>query len=115
MTDTLIDAEVFAELQETTGEEFAAELLTTFLDEAPRMIAELKTAADQQDQDGIRRAAHSLKSNANVFGATALAQIAKDIELNGLAPGPLTENAVLEAFDVEFARTSSALEALLDG
>jgi hypothetical protein len=50
-----------------------------------------------------------------VVGATTLAQAARDIELNGLGPGPAAEHAALAAFDVEYARTSAALEALLDG
>ena len=54
------------------GAEFAAELVATFLDEAPGMVAELKAAAAGGDADAFRRAAHSLKSNASVFGAAAL-------------------------------------------
>ncbi len=42
MTDTIIDAATFAELQETAGAEFVAELVDTFASEAPQMLAELR-------------------------------------------------------------------------
>ncbi len=109
MTDDPIDQSIFAELQDATGPEFAAELLATFLDEAPQMLADLRDAAGKSDEDRLRRAAHSIKSNANVFGATALAEIARAIELEGLAETSLTD------LDAEYARTETALRALLDG
>ena len=34
-----IDRSTFSELQETAGADFVAELVGTFLDEAPRMLA----------------------------------------------------------------------------
>ena len=67
MTETIIDTAVFNELQDTVGPEFVEELLDTFLSEASDMIAELKQACAEADTDNFRRAAHSLKSNANVF------------------------------------------------
>ena len=113
MTDSLIDQAVIAELIETTGEEFAAELVMTFLEEAPQIIDALKTAAKQGDADGYRRAAHSIKSNANTFGASALAELAKKIEL-----GPLPDTTDLsdpEALDAEFERAAAAVRGLIDG
>lgn len=84
MMQQLIDPEVFAELKEATGNEFVAELVETFLDEAPGMITELKTAILEEDRDCYRRAAHSIKSNASTFGASALAELARDLELGDL-------------------------------
>ena len=109
MTDEPIDQAIYAELQDTTGPEFAAELVTTFLNEAPQIIADLRDAAKQSDDDRLRRAAHSIKSNANVFGANTLAQIARAIELDGLSEHSLTD------LDKEYSRTSTALKALLNG
>lgn len=113
MSDSPIDLAVFAELKDATGDEFAAELVQTFLEEAVPMLAELKQAVANADADGYRRAAHSIKSNANTFGATGLAELAKKIEL-----GPLPDAANLsdpEALDAEFERAASALRGLIDG
>lgn len=111
MTEPLIDPSVFAELAEAMGEEFAGELVTTFLDEAPGMFADLHSAAAAGDEDTFRRAAHSIKSNAEVFGAQVLADEARAMELGALADGA----AALPRVDETFANTATALRSLLDG
>jgi histidine phosphotransfer protein HptB len=111
MTNPTIDMAVFAELQEAAGAEFVAELVTTFLEEAPAMLAELRGAQAVQSADAFRRAAHSLKSNSNTFGATALGEMARDIELGGL----ISDTAPLDALDAEYQRVAAALQALTHG
>ena len=69
MNESAIDKAVYAELQETTGAEFAAELMDTFIEEASGMLAELRRARAENHAERFRRAAHSLKSNSNTFGA----------------------------------------------
>ena len=112
MTNGPIDLDVFNELKDATGDEFAAELVNTFLDEAPGMIADLKAAIAASDADGYRRAAHSIKSNANTFGATDLADLAKAAELGGL-PGAddLTDADRLQA---TLDTAGAALRGLID-
>ena len=72
MTEPTIDRATFDELKEAAGAEFVVELIDTFLTEAPLMLAELSRAFAQREAEAFRRAAHSLKSNANTFGANAL-------------------------------------------
>lgn len=103
-----IDRSTFSELQETAGADFVAELVGTFLDEAPRMLAELRRAHAAQSADAFRRAAHSLKSNGNTFGAGRLAEMARELELGGLVTG--TEP--LDALDAEYQRVARALTDL---
>ena len=76
----IIDRSVLAVLSESVGEEFVEELIDTFMEEAPGMFLEMKQALATGDADGFRRAAHSLKTNANTFGATRLAEQAKELE-----------------------------------
>ncbi|MFK7751847.1 MAG: Hpt domain-containing protein [Sedimentitalea sp.] len=111
MTDAPIDTAVFDALAETTGAEFAAELVTTFLDEAPGMITDLKTAAAQQTPDPFRRAAHSIKSNAEVFGAHLLAALARDLELSGLP----ASGEQLAALDQAYVDVAATLREMIDG
>lgn len=115
MSNSPIDMAVFAELKEATGDEFAAELVQTFLEEAVQMLADLKQAAVDADADGYRRAAHSIKSNANTFGATALAELAKKIELGPLPGAGNLAAADAAALDAEFERAAVALRGLIDG
>lgn len=77
---TIIDRSVLAGLSETVGKDFMGELIDTFIEEAPGMIAEMEQALSAEDADKFRRAAHSLKSNANTFGAMGLAEQARELE-----------------------------------
>ena len=115
MPDTPIDLAVYAELKTTTGAEFVVELVNTFLEEAPGMLAELRAARAAGDADQFRRAAHSLKSNANTFGAVALAAKARDLELNGFAADPARDLAALGALEAEHVAAAAALKALRHG
>ena len=112
MSEPTIDPATFAALQDMAGPEFADELVATFLEEAPTMFADLRASLAATDAESYRRAAHSLKSNANTFGATTLAAMAKAVELGGIdASSP----AALDALDAEYARVTDALKALRHG
>jgi HPt (histidine-containing phosphotransfer) domain-containing protein len=111
MPPTTIDMAVFAELQDAAGAEFVAELVGTFLEEAPVMLDELRTAQAAGNADAFRRAAHSLKSNSFTFGAARLGEMARDIELGGL----LAEAKPLDDLEAEYQRTAGALTELTRG
>jgi len=115
MDESEIDQAVFADLQDTAGAEFVAELVDTFLEEAPGMLAELHSARADADADRFRRAAHSLKSNCNTFGALKLAALARELELKGLDADPARDAGGLAALEVEYARAAGALKALRHG
>ena len=107
-----IDPRVYTELKATMGAEFVVELVDTFLDEAPGMLVELRAARVEGDADRFRRAAHSLKSNANTFGAIGLAGRARELELKGLDAVPALDEAALTAVEAEYAAAAAALKAL---
>jgi len=115
-----IDRAVFAELQATAGADFVVELLDTFFDEAPLMIAELRASLVDGAQgaagraaaaDRFRRAAHSLKTNAQTFGATALATQARALEL-GDRPH---DAGAIDALQASYEAAVAALEGLQRG
>ena len=114
MTEPTIDPATFAELQETAGAEFVAELVDTFLAEAPLMLDDLRSALAAGDADRFRRAAHSLKSNSHTFGALTLGVLARELELGGLAPVRAANAAPLDALAGEYARVAAALAELRD-
>lgn len=97
----VIDRTVLAALAESVGAEFVAELIDTFTEEAPTMLAELRQALLKDEVDRFRRVAHSLKTNANTFGATQLAILARDMELGARANSlPATDK--LEALEESY-------------
>jgi histidine phosphotransfer protein HptB len=111
MADTVIDTATFAELQDSAGAEFVGELVGTFLQEAPLMLAELRAALAGRSPDAFRRAAHSLKSNGHTFGALHLGELARNLELGGLP----ADTAPLDALDTEYMRVAAALQELTHG
>ncbi len=112
MTASTIDQATFEALKEMTGGEFALELVDTFLQEAPSMLDTLRHALAAQDADKFRRAAHSLKSNSNTFGALTLGAMARELELAGVAKASAGGAASLDALAQEYARVAVALSAL---
>ena len=80
---THIDIATFQELKQISGDDFINELIDAFLDDAPGMINQMEAAVAARDIETFRRNAHSLKSNANTFGATELGALAKELEFMG--------------------------------
>src|SRR4030095_16966588 len=112
MAQPAIDPITFEELQETAGTEFVRELIDTSLTEAPLMLATLDRALAARNADEFRRAAHSLKSNSNTFGALALGALARELELSGVDAVLADNEKPLEALRREYARVAAALTEL---
>jgi len=106
-----IDRAVFAELQATAGADFVVELVQTFFEEAPPMIGELRSALAARDGERFRRAAHSLKTNAHTFGATALGDQARALEQGGLP----ADAAGIDALQAQYDLAVTALKGLTHG
>ena len=107
----VVDLPTFTELQNNTGADFVIELVATFLAEAPGMQAELRAAWAAGAADRFRRAAHSLKTNAQTFGALRLAEAARGLELRGLP----RDAAALDELDAGCHEALAALQTLARG
>ena len=114
MDESVIDKAVYEELQETAGAEFVADLVDTFIEEVPGMLAELRSARADSHADRFRRAAHSLKTNGNTFGALTLGTLAKDLELSGVVAVKARGPSPLGGLEAEYLRVAAALAALRD-
>lgn len=112
MNDGTVDRAVFEELKVTAGADFVRELVETFLSEAPGMLEELRRSLAANDADRFRRAAHSLKSNSNTFGASALAAMARNLELGGFAAAREGAGEPLSVLSREYARVAQELTEL---
>ena len=108
MNPTVIDPHTFDELQANAGADFVIELVDTFAEEAPLLLAELRSAFADGAAERFRRAAHSLKSNGNTFGATRLATMARALEVDGLP----VDTAAIDALAPEVDTAVAALKAL---
>ncbi len=115
MSASPIDLATFAELQDAVGTDFAVELVDTFLEEAPAMLADLRVALAAADADLYRRSAHSLKSNSNTFGAMTLGMMARDIELGGFSADAADDARTLDTLELAYAAAAGALKDLCSG
>jgi PAS domain S-box-containing protein len=105
-------------LRRTLGrkaEQLLPGLVDLLLRDVPRLQDEARSALEQGQPEVLRRVAHTLKSNAANFGASALAAMYLDIErrtqtgaLEGLAE-------LLSQSEAEYARIRGALERLKGG
>ena len=107
----LISPSTFADLKEMSGEDLINELIDAFLDDAPRMIAAMQAGLEARDVESVRRNAHSMKSNAETFGATALAIVAREVEALARA-GDLDVGNRLELLQEAYRAASQELEGL---
>ena len=108
MNHAVIDPHTFDELQANAGADFVIELVNTFAEEAPGLLAELRGARAAGAAERFRRAAHSLKSNSSTFGATGLADLARALELGGLPP----DDSAIDALAREVETSLAALQTL---
>ena len=113
MSAEAIDVATFRELEENAGKDFVAELVRTFLEEAPRMIEQLIAALAANDAATFKRVAHSLKSNSQTFGAARLGALARELELAGLEKVIAEDAKALAARGEEYRRVATALEELI--
>jgi HPt (histidine-containing phosphotransfer) domain-containing protein len=115
MASNPIDTAAFAELQASTDAEFVAELVEAFLLDAPPLLKALHSAQARKDATAFRRAAHSLKSNGNAFGAFEFSALARELEETGLdGLGERTDPA-LARLEGAYADAAAALKVLSRG
>jgi signal transduction histidine kinase/CheY-like chemotaxis protein len=108
----VLDLGILDELRSMLGGE-VDRLIEVFLDDTPRLISALETAAIGPDYDMLRNAAHTLKSSSANLGAVSLSNAAKKVE-HGARARSLERPAVAVALVAnEFARTRQALRATM--
>jgi HPt (histidine-containing phosphotransfer) domain-containing protein len=108
---SIIDQTTFNELKQMSGEDFINELIDAFLDDAPSMITNMRNALAAKDIESFRRNAHSMKSNANTFGAVELGGLARELELMA-RENNLDVGNRLEKLDQSFAKVAEKLQGM---
>ncbi|TWI06066.1 signal transduction histidine kinase [Luteimonas cucumeris] len=86
-------------------------IIGAFLDNTPRLIAQLKSAAEVPDLPLLRELAHSLKSSSANLGADALSEAAKRIELDAREQTLERPAAAVAVVVAEYERVRPALLA----
>lgn len=89
------------------------QIVRLYFDTTPPLIAQLKAALAASDLDGIRNAAHSLKSGSANLGASDLAQMCAKLEEAARAGNIAADAPDAGAIEHEYQRVTAALLAEL--
>jgi HPt (histidine-containing phosphotransfer) domain-containing protein len=80
-----IDCQIFAELKKDLGDDFLLEVLDTYCDDARKQLHIMESVLSQGDATAFMQAAHLLKSTSLIFGAVAFGNLARELEILGMA------------------------------
>ena len=109
----VVDVEVIRRLAASLGEggeDAVRGLIETFRSHAPDLIAALRRGLENGDAESVRVAAHTLKSNAAMFGAANLADVSRQVEASA-SEGALDDGArLVDALASELERVMGELE-----
>lgn len=109
----VLDADALGNLREMTGDDpaFLAELIDTYVVDAGRLLASMRHAVLAGDAPGLRRAAHSLKSNSATLGATELAALCRVLEEQAKSGAMDGADDLLAQVRAAYAEVEAALRA----
>jgi CheY-like chemotaxis protein/HPt (histidine-containing phosphotransfer) domain-containing protein len=103
-------------LESPGGQGLFERVLSLFLSDSPKMVKQIRTAAEKGDAESLRLAAHTLKSSSANVGATGLSDLCRTIE--GMARGgdPLDAgDPLLGQLEGMSRSVSETLTAILKG
>ncbi len=112
-SEEVLDQSVLAslrELQEEGEPDILEEVGGLFLKHAPDKIDAIDKAVKQKDANGLKLAAHSLKSSSAYVGAMRLSELSKDLEMIGRSGSTEGSQEKAEMLKLEFLRVKNALE-----
>ena len=112
MTTQEIDLSTFEELRKTSDADFLRELVATFLEEAPKLLLQLRSSLRAGDVETFRRAAHSLKSNGATFGASRFSLQARELELLARENKLPQTGTGVEDLETMFSKVAAELKVL---
>jgi len=100
-------------LRELGGDEFVGELAATFLADAPSLLAALRSSLEAGDAVELKRAAHTLKSNGQTFGAVSFSELCRELEQRAKSGELEGAEELADRIDDEYAALAAALAPLL--
>jgi HPt (histidine-containing phosphotransfer) domain-containing protein len=94
------------------GFELLAEVIDSYLEDAPKQLQAMQAAVKMNDATWLARTAHTLKSTSATLGAITLAQMCKELEAIGI-DGNTSEAVALKVQQLaeEYEQVKVALQA----
>lgn len=118
MTGPTVDQDVLAglrELQEVGEPDFFSELITIFLEEAPRGYARIFEAIEARDAQALEGAAHGLKGASMNLGATGMGNLCEELETLGRSGTTVGSAETARELRAELERVEAHFSTLLAG
>jgi len=88
-------------------------VVTKYIEEAPRLLADIRHAASVSDMEGLFKKAHYLKSSSANLGAVKLAEQCKTLESIGRNNSAMEDATLLTRLESELNAVSVVLASLL--
>jgi CheY-like chemotaxis protein len=110
----VLDTDALANLLSIVGGEFVyfEELIDSFLEDAPQLLAGLDQSVAADDIVEVRRIAHSLKSNGADFGATTFMLLCKELEMQAQSGTLNGAGELARQITSEYKNVAAALAAV---
>jgi HPt (histidine-containing phosphotransfer) domain-containing protein len=111
----ILDRQVLAELWEDmdADEDLIRELISLFLDDAPKQLGNAREAFVRADSRELGRIAHTLKSSSLYYGAKNLSDVCQEIE-SICKQGQMTNTELLIVeLEKEFELVKNALQSMM--
>ncbi len=97
------------QLAQESGAEFVTEVFAIFQEDSASRLGALRTAIQNEETEGIRAEAHSLKSSSAQVGAWAMAQACREMERLAQAGSKSDHLVLLGEIETGFARLQQIL------
>ncbi|MBF2015462.1 MAG: response regulator [Rivularia sp. T60_A2020_040] len=113
-TQPVLDTEILQDLKDMAGDdasEMLAELIDSYLEDAPPKLQEISRAINKNDAENLRNYAHALRSLSVTVGAVSLAGVCTELEAIGRS-GTISRGAstLVKKLDTEYQRVQTALQ-----
>jgi HPt (histidine-containing phosphotransfer) domain-containing protein len=105
--------EQFRELDPAGGLSLAARIMRVYATTSPGLVTQLKTATQGGDAEGLRQAAHSLKSSSANVGAATLSALLRQLEACGKEGRLRDAAAALDELSHEYGRVMGEIDSIL--
>ena len=89
------------------------ELIQSYLADAPEQIGQLRAAIADKNIEAMSRAAHSMKSSSQTFGAMRVGELAREIESIGRANTIIGCDVLLAELEQQYAKAAKLLQACM--
>ena len=111
----VIDLQAIENLRELNPDDndaFIREIIGIFLEDTPQRIADLEASLTAADAPKFSRTAHSIKGSSANLGATALRNLAEQLEQRSHQEGLANVAGLLAGLKQEYGRTQVELRKL---